>query len=94
MMRRIALLLAVATGVFACAPAHAGAPSVSLVAPKGSVGFIAPASPLLYATAAADQSVPGVTIVRVDFLDGSDVIGTLPSPNASPTGFASSGGCH
>jgi hypothetical protein len=64
--------------------------SVTLVAPNGpngEVGFITPASPVLYATA-YNNTVPTSTIDHVDFLDGSTVIGTVPTPNAVPGGYA------
>jgi Bacterial Ig domain/Glucodextranase, domain B len=49
--------------------------------------FVAPAAPVLYATAIADTTVPPSTIIRVDFLDGSNVIGSVATPNAIPSGY-------
>jgi hypothetical protein len=60
-------------------------PSVTLVAPGGSSGFIAPASPVLYAKVQPGSTSPPSTIARVDFLDGITVIGTLTASNVDAT---------
>jgi len=60
-------------------------PSVTLVAPGGSSGFVAPASPVLYAKVWPGSTSPPSTIARVDFLDGTTVIGTLSASNVDPT---------
>ena len=69
----------------------APSPSVTLVAPTGpgsEVGFVSPAAPVLFATATPGNSNPPSTIVRVDFLDGASVIGSLTAPNSSTNGYA------
>ena len=63
-------------------------PSVNLIVPKLESGYMTPASPVLYATAEAGGTLPPSTIVRVDFLDGSAVIGSVTTPNSVPTGYA------
>jgi Bacterial Ig domain/Glucodextranase, domain B len=63
------------------------APSVKLVAPSAAIGFAAPAAPVLYATAAAGNTVPSSSIARVDFLDGGVLIGTVAMPNSLPQGY-------
>ena len=56
-------------------------PSVTLVAPAGSSGFVTPASPVLYAKVVPGSTSPPSTIARLDFLDGTTVIGTLTASN-------------
>jgi hypothetical protein len=63
-------------------------PSVRLVAPGSASGMVAPAAPVLYATAVPGATTPPSSIARVDFLDGSNVIGSLTTPNAAPSGYA------
>src|SRR5690242_5639787 len=68
-------------------------PDIDLIVPDAQVGnlvleFISPASPVLYATATADTRLFPSSIVRVEFLDGITVIGTVAVPNAMPGGYA------
>ena len=68
-------------------------PKIDLVVPDEDLGnlgleFVTPASPVLYATTIADTRIVPSSIVRVDFLDGSTVIGTLTAPNTIPGGYA------
>ena len=63
-------------------------PSVMLVAPKREGGYITPASPVLFAIAAPGNTSPPSTIMKVDFVDGDTVIGTVTTPNSAPTGYA------
>ncbi len=65
-----------------------GAPTIALVVPKVEGGYVAPTSPVLYATASPGNTIPPSTIARVDFLDGGSVIGTVAAPNSVPTGYA------
>jgi hypothetical protein len=61
--------------------------SARLLAPAHDAGYFAPASPVLWASAtllAGDSN----TIDHVDFLDGSSVIGSVTTPNSTPTGYA------
>ena len=70
---------------------HRPMPSVTLVAPNGpggEAGYVAPTSPVLFATASPAGTSPPSTIARVDFLDGATVIGTVTTPNAVPIGYA------
>ncbi|HEY2864445.1 MAG TPA: Ig-like domain-containing protein [Casimicrobiaceae bacterium] len=60
-------------------------PSVTLVAPGGSSGFVAPASPVLYAKVQPGSTSPPSTIAKVDFLDGTTVIATLMASNVDAT---------
>jgi hypothetical protein len=63
-------------------------PSINLVVPKLESGYVTPAAPVLYATAVAGDTLPASTIVRVDFLDGATVIGSVTAPNSVPAGYA------
>ena len=68
-------------------------PEIDLVVPDAGLDnlvleFISPASPVLYATAIADTRLFPSSIVRVDFLDGVTVIGTVATPNTMPDGYA------
>jgi len=63
-------------------------PSITLVVPKLPGHFIMPAAPVLYATAMPGNTATPSTIVRVDFLDGGAVIGSVTTPNAVPSGYA------
>ena len=63
-------------------------PSVTLVAPKREGGYVTPASPVLFAIAAPGNTSPPSTIMKVDFVDGDTVIGTVTTPNSVPTGYA------
>lgn len=68
-------------------------PRIDLIVPDQDLGnlgleFVTPASPVLYATTIADTRIVPSSIVRVDFLDGSTVIGTLTAPNTIPGGYA------
>ncbi len=63
-------------------------PSVNLVVPKLESGYVAPAAPVLYATAVAGDTSPPSTILRVDFLDGATVIGSVTASNSVPAGYA------
>lgn len=63
-------------------------PLIALVAPSADAEFSTPTAPVLYATAVAGNTTPASSVVRVDFLDGNDVIGTLASTNSPPSGYA------
>ena len=63
-------------------------PAITLVVPKHEGGYVTPTSPVLYATASPGNTVPASTVVRVDFLDGDTVIGSVAAPNSVPTGYA------
>jgi sulfur relay (sulfurtransferase) complex TusBCD TusD component (DsrE family) len=63
-------------------------PSVTLVAPKREGGYVMPASPVLFAMAAPGNTSPPSTIMKVDFVDGDTVIGTVTTPNSVPAGYA------
>jgi hypothetical protein len=68
-------------------------PRVTLIVPNAAfpnltLEFVTPAAPVFYATALPDNTIPPSTIVRVEFLDGADVIGTVATPNALPSGYA------
>jgi hypothetical protein len=68
-------------------------PGVTLVVPNAAIEglvpeFVTPAAPVLYATAIPDNTTPPSSIVRMEFLDGSNVIGTVATPNTIPGGYA------
>lgn len=67
-----------------------GLPNVSLIEPEPGNDFIVPASPVLYATASPGPAGAGVqsTIVRVDFLDNGEQIGSVAAPNVVPSAYA------
>ena len=68
---------------------HAGAaPTVTLVVPDRTITFVAPASPVLYATATYSASPPPAVVTRVEFYDGDTLLGTVTSPNALNGGYA------
>lgn len=87
-MRHFLALLSVVTVAF---PGIAGAdftvypPSITLIAPQGG-RYVAPAAPVFYATASPSYGdptiVPPTSILRIEFLDGDTVIGTVPTPNS------------
>ena len=62
-------------------------PSVNLVVPYQESGYVAPTTPVLYATATPGNTLPGSTIARVDFMDGASVIGSVAAPNSVPDGY-------
>jgi hypothetical protein len=71
----------------------ASQPNVKLIVPDAAIEdwfleFVTPAAPVFYATAFPDNTIPPSTIVRVEFLDGADVIGTVASANTLPSGYA------
>ncbi len=61
--------------------------SIKLLAPARDTGFIAPATPILWASFVLHAGDPA-KVVRVEFLDGPTVIGTVATPNSTPSGFA------
>ena len=63
-------------------------PAVNLIVPRLEAGYVTPASPVLYATAVAGNTLPPSTIARVEFLDGATVIGSVTTPNSVPEGYA------
>ena len=89
-MRLLARILgALLVGTFPLSQLAAQAvPAIALTVPKVEGGYVTPASPVLFATASPGTTVPPSTIVRVDFLDGGTVIGSLTAPNSIPTGYA------
>ena len=62
-------------------------PTGTFVTPSPSLAheFMLPAAPVFYVTA---TPLPSTTVARVDFLDSEEVIGTVATPNAVPSGFA------
>ncbi len=63
-------------------------PIATLVVPERTVTYIAPASPVLYATARYDVAPAPATVVRVEFYDGDALIGAVAASNAVNGGYA------
>src|SRR5512143_1445357 len=78
----------VASLVALFAIAAGAAPTVTLVVPDRTITFVAPASPVLYATATYSASPPPAAVPRVEFYAGDTLLGTVTSPNALNGGYA------
>ncbi len=62
--------------------------NVTLAVPNWTTTYVAPAAPVLYATAGYAAYPPPATVVRVDFYDGDVRIGSVNASNAVGGGYA------
>src|SRR5437764_593215 len=77
----VLMLLAGVLNAYAAAPAKDQPPAITLTSPTNGGSFVAPATISLAATA----SDPDGTVVRVDFFQGTTLIGSSTTPPFTAT---------